>query len=291
MGGKSGSKAAAREAAAARQAEEKRQAAIKSGTANINAIFDHGQRGGLLSADTAFDPNGTYFNEDGSRWTPQVAKTPQELMSNPSSFGDVLMGLFGASHNTVKSPEEQFREALASGKLYGGSGGFNNDFYDGIARNYLEHANPQLEKQHAEANKQLTFDLARTGKLDSSTRATKGADLQEAYNLNQQQIADKALGIKNSTKNAVEDARSALISQVNATGDATGATNAALSRAAALSAPAGNYDTLSNLFADFTGSLGNRYAQERAYTASGGAGAKGYTPVFATRTGAVKVSG
>lgn len=291
MGGKSGSKAAAREAAAARQAEEQRQAAVRSGTANINAIFDHGQRGGLLGADTAFDPNGTYFNEDGSRWTPQVAKTPQEMLSGVNSLGSALTLLFTGGRQDVKSPEEQFREALAGGKLYGGSGGFNSDFYDGIARNYLEYANPQLEKQHSEANKQLTFDLARTGKLDSSTRATKGADLQETYNLNQQQIADKALDLKNSTKNAVEDARSALISQVNATGDATGATNAALSRAAALSAPAGNYDTLSNLFADFTGSLGNRYAQERAYAASGGASAKGYTPVFAPRSGAVKVSG
>lgn len=170
-------------------------------------------------------------------------------------------------------------------------GQFNNDYFSGISNSYLGYANPQLAEQHGTANSQLIYDLARGGNLDSSTRATKAAELQQLYDLGQQQIADKALSLQNDARGSVEDARAALIAQVNATGDATGATSAARNRAAALSQPAGSYDTLSNMFADFTGALGQRYAQERAYAASGGQSA-GYTPAtYGSRSGSVRVSG
>lgn len=168
---------------------------------------------------------------------------------------------------------------------------FNDDFFSGIAQSYLDYANPQLATQHNQANRDMTYDLARTGKLDSSTRATRGAALQEAYDVAQQGLADTALGQANDARSAVEDSRAGLISQLNATGDATGATNAALARMSALSQPAGNYSTLSNMFADFTGALGTRYAQERAYAASGGA-SSAYSPINSgARPGAVSVRG
>lgn len=168
---------------------------------------------------------------------------------------------------------------------------FDNDYFNGVARSYLDFSNPQLVDQHQAANADLTYDLARTGKLDSSTRATKGAELQEIYTRSQQELADKARGLANDARGSVEDARAALISQVNATGDATGATNAALARASALSRPAGSYDTLANLFADFTGTLSNRLAQERAYAASGGASTGYSSPTIGARRGAVSVTG
>lgn len=333
MGGKSGG--SDREARLAREAEEARQKRIAEGTSNINAMFDYGGKGDLLSADAVFDPKAAYYLEDGTLWRPAVAETKDKRQQitdgltsgfqnggvsapgavNGSPKGAKIreaMGLPAASTkgggastptqpqpgstkgggSAVASPEDQFKEMMASGKLYGGNGGFNSSYYDGIAQSYLDYANPQLADQHGEANRQMQYDLARTGKLDSSTRATKGADLQQAYDLGQQQIADKALGQKNQAKGAVEDARASLISQLNATGDATGATNAAINRIGALSQPAGGYDVLSGLFSDFTGALGGRYAQERAYAASGGASVNGYQPVTAgARPGAVKVTG
>lgn len=169
---------------------------------------------------------------------------------------------------------------------------FGDSYFSGIGDAYMDFANPQLTQQHQDANKQLVFDLARGGNLDSSTRATKGARLQETYDLGQQQLADQALAETNNSRNAVEDARAALISQVNATGDATGATNAARARAAALSRPAGSFSTLGDMFSQFTGTLGQRYAQERAYAASGGASQAGYTPIaYGPRSGSVRVTG
>lgn len=168
---------------------------------------------------------------------------------------------------------------------------FTGKFYDGIADSFMNYANPQLKSQHQDANKQLIYDLARSGKLDSSSRATKGGDLQEAFSLGKQQIADQALSQKNDAKNAVEDARAALVSQVNATGDATGATNAARARSTALSRPAGNFSPIADMFAGFTNQLGQKYAQERAFQASGGA-SQGYSPVsYGAPRGAVRVTG
>lgn len=201
-----------------------------------------------------------------------------------------------ASREAKRAREEEearqgrIKEGTANvNKIFDGQ--FNDSYFSGLGDAYLNYANPQLEQQHQNANKQLVYDLARGGNLDSSTRATKGAELQEAYDLGQQQIADKALATRNDGKNAVEDARSALISQVNATGDATGATNAARNRAEALSRPAGDFSPLGDLFAAFTGTLGQRYAQERAYAASGGA-SQSYAPInYGGRSGSVKVTG
>lgn len=168
---------------------------------------------------------------------------------------------------------------------------FNDDYYSGIADSYMDFAQPQIDQQRDDANRQLIFDLARTGKLDSSTRATQGARLQETYDTGLQGLADDALAQRNNARNSVEDARAALIAQVNATGDATGATQAATNRVAALSNPAGNFSPLADMFAGFTGQLGQRYAQERAYAASGGM-SRGYTPAtFGPRSGSVSVTG
>lgn len=167
---------------------------------------------------------------------------------------------------------------------------FTPAFYSEIADSYMNFATPQLTDQHQDANRQLIYDLARGGKLDSSTRATQAGEQQELFSLGKQQIADQALEQKNAAKNSVEDARAALIGQVNATGDATGATNAARARLSALSQPAGNFSPIPDMFAGFTSTLGQRYAQERAFQASGGA-SQGYTPVtYGAPSGAVRVT-
>lgn len=171
------------------------------------------------------------------------------------------------------------------------NGQFDDKFYSGIAESYSNFARPQLEEQRDTANSQLLFDLARGGKLDSSTRATKGADLQQTYDLGLQDIADKALGAKNDARGSVEDARSSLIAQLNATGDATGAVNAATNRIQALSRPAGNFSPIADMFAGFTDQLSSRYAQERAYAASNGM-SQGYKPAaYGPSSSAVRVTG
>lgn len=192
----------------------------------------------------------------------------------------------------MKSPAEQFAEALSGGKLYSATdrtGGFGDEFFNKQRQNYIDYATPQLEDQKGEASKQLTFALSRSGLLNSSARAQKEGDLQKTYDLNKQKIADDALSYETQARNNVEDARSNLIATLNATGDAEGAAQSAIHRAAALSQPAA-YSPLSNLFADFTSALGTQAALEKANYYSGGqTGVRYNTGLFGPKN-AVKVS-
>ena len=166
---------------------------------------------------------------------------------------------------------------------------FNDDFFNGRRDAYLDYANPQLDDQYSDAQKQLAYSLARSGTLDSSVRGEKTAELQKLYDLNAQQIADKALASSTSARNAVEDARGNLITTLNATGDAEGAASSAISRASALSQPAA-FDPISSLFVDFTNALGTQAAASRAeYYANGGYGNGSGATYYGSNKNSVKV--
>lgn len=147
------------------------------------------------------------------------------------------------------------------------NGQFTDGYFDKQRQSFLDYANPQLEDQYADAQKQLTYSLTRSGLLDSSVRADKEAELQKKYDLNKQQIADQAQSYSTDARNNVEKSRSDLITILNATGDAEGAANSAITRASALSQPQA-YSPLTQLFADFTAGLGTQSAIERANSMS-----------------------
>ena len=154
---------------------------------------------------------------------------------------------------------------------------FTDDYYSQRRDAYTNYATPQLEDQYADAQKQLTYALARGGLLDSSIRGSKLGELQQQYALQNQDIADKALASETDARNAVEDARSNLITTLNATGDAEQAASTAISRASALSQPAA-YSPLTSLFADFTDALGTQAALSKANSYAGsGTGATNYS--------------
>lgn len=312
MGKKGGSN---NEAKQARKDEEARQARIREGTARINTIFDGGTTAtGQLASGATYDPTAKYYNADGTAWTPTAyvappvadpAKTLSGLPGNlkaaetqdaPTPSGNPrLDALFGVDTKKNLTEAEQFAEAVKGGKLYSGvntTDGFNDEYYGKRKQAYIDYASPQLEDQYANAQKELTFALARGGLLDSSVRGEKTAELQQKYDLNKQQIADQALSYETEARNSVEDARSNLIATLNATGDAQGAANSAIARASALSKPAA-YSPLSQLFADFTSTLGTQAALERAnmYAGSGvGASQIGrYQTGLFTPAGAVQV--
>ncbi|MBZ9706062.1 hypothetical protein LB543_04925 [Mesorhizobium sp. ESP7-2] len=290
MGGKNDG---ADEAKQARADEEARQARIRQGTSRINTIFDGGTTtSGAVSG--AYDPTKTYYNADGSIWTPTAA--PANPLQGLKDFGNDLrsggssggasggvsgwggerggnagLGAIGRSITRLLTPEQQFAAAQKNGGLFSNkttTTGFDDNFYNGRKQAYLDYADPQLESQYGDANKQLTFSLARGGLLDSSVRGDKLGDLQKLYDTQKQAVADKALSYETGARNSVEDARSNLISTLNATGDAEGAAKSALARSSALTQPDA-YSPLGQLFTDFTNGLGIQAAQERSYAAGG----------------------
>jgi hypothetical protein len=101
--------------------------------------------------------------------------------------------------------------------------------------------------------------------------------LQRLYDENRQQVDNEAMSREQSARNAVEGARSNLVSLLQTTGDAQGASNQALSRANVLSAPE-PFSPLGQLFTSFTGNLGTQAALERSGAMSGGR----FTPRYNT---------
>lgn len=167
---------------------------------------------------------------------------------------------------------------------------FTDPFFAGRRTAYMDYANPQLQDQYGDAREQLTYALARAGTLDSSIRADKDAELQKLYDQRVREVGDQALALETDSRNAVEGARTDLIRTLQATGDAEGAANSALTRAQILSKPEA-YSPLSQLFADFTAGLGVQAAQERAEAASGGYYKAPYNTGLFGSKGAVAVKG
>lgn len=170
-----------------------------------------------------------------------------------------------------------------------------SQFDDGyFARNrqaFTDYATPQLDEQFGEASNELTFDLARSGLRNSSVRGEQSGKLQKLYDRNMQQITNEALSREQQQRNAVEGARSNLVSMLQTTGDSQGAANQALSRASSLSMPQ-PFSPLGQLFTDFTAGLGTQAAMERAGSMSNGRFKPRYdTGLFGTPRDAVRNTG
>lgn len=168
---------------------------------------------------------------------------------------------------------------------------FNDQFFEGQRRNYIDYAMPQLDEQTNKAGRELLFSMDRAGQTEGSARASLSAELEKRAGLQRQKIQDDALNLANQTRGNVETARGDLVSMLNVTGDAEGASNSALARASALSRPTA-FSPVGNLFADFTGALGTQAAAERAryYGGAGTPGAATYqTGLFAPRSGSTQV--
>ena len=147
---------------------------------------------------------------------------------------------------------------------------FTPTFFDDRRKAYLDFAMPQVDDQFADAQKQLTYWLDRNGTLDSTARTSKEAELQKLYDTNKRTVSDRALSYENTLKSDIERARADLYSMLASTGDVSGATSGALTRASALSAPDA-YDPIGQMFGTFTGALGTQAGLEKNAVLSGGA--------------------
>lgn len=156
---------------------------------------------------------------------------------------------------------------------------FDDNFFGDIRDAFVTFGQPQLDDQFRDASEKTTFDLARSGTLNSSIRGERNADLQKQYDIERQNLIDKARGYETEARNNVERSRGDLISMLQVTGDATGAANSALTRAATLATPPA-YSPLGQLFQDSTAMLGQQMAQERAFALGLGPRPRNSTGLF-----------
>lgn len=242
--------------------EVARQNRIKAGMASIAGIFD-GKAAGINPA-TAYDPSQTYYLEDGSAY-------------NPASGGggfDGMLRMFAGRMAGV-APGMDPNELIRQGKLFTGvkrTGGFNDDYYAGRREAYEDYALPQLDRQYGNAKRDLIFALDRSGLLRSSAGAGKNAELSDEFDQSRLDVANKGFDVENQARANVENIRSSLVSQLNATGDDQAAAAAAIRNADTLNRPEG-FSPLGQVFLNFSDTL-SRIGSNARNDYSGIAGGK-----------------
>jgi hypothetical protein len=135
-------------------------------------------------------------------------------------------------------------------------GRFNDDFYSQRGQTYMDYYQPQFDEQYNDALAQLTFSLARAGTTNSSIAGDALADLQtqrdrELTALNARRDADV-----NDFRTRVQNEKSSLVSQLNATADAEAAGNLATSRSSQLYSETPTLVPLDGLFSGVGSSIG-----------------------------------
>ena len=147
---------------------------------------------------------------------------------------------------------------------------FDDGFFKGRGQAYTNFATPQVNDQYKQVSDQLAYSLARTGLDQSSEKARQGGVLMRDNALARQTLAEGATTEATKARQAVEDQRNNLISQVNMTADPEMAAQNAL-RSAGIMEQQQAFNPVANLFANTTGMLG---AAQNAGYYSGGPGLK-----------------
>lgn len=164
----------------------------------------------------------------------------------------------GPDYGGMARADEQARQVRIKqgmGEIDRTFGQFNKDFYDKRAKAFEATAMPQLNDQLGKTKDELQYNLARSGLTDSSVRSANEGELQRQMDVNKADVAGKGLDFANLARQQVEQNRTDLIGQLNATGDATSAAQGALSRAS-IAASQPSVSPLGMMFQNTTGLLG-----------------------------------
>jgi len=167
--------------------------------------------------------------------------------SSPSGFiTQDASGNYGSGSSTAGSSGWGLKDA--SGKTYRQgdpltvtaetdtgqrTGGFDDAFYNNYRQKVLDYYQPDEERQYNEAKRDLTYNLARAGTLQSSTAADKQGELGYNDALQKANIVANANTQTGNLKNQIQANKESLINQLYATEDPTLTANLAESSAAA----------------------------------------------------------
>ena len=193
----------------------------------------------------------------------------------------------GAGQARADEAARQARIKEGSAKIDQSFSGFNDAFYNQRAKAYTNYANPQLADQYARTQQNLTYNLARQGLSASSEAARNAGELQRQYNDSRAQIAAQGLDTANQARQQVEQNRSELLAQLNATSDPAAASASAVNRAGTL-AQQSSFSPIGQLFANTTNLLGN--AATAGYYDKNAPGLTPYKQIFSSGSSKEKVT-
>ena len=167
------------------------------------------------------------------------------------------MGGGGGGDDGAKKAEKKRQGRIAQGMNWINQtfGKYTDDFFNTRMQDYLSWANPQVEDQYGKAKEELTYALARQyGTTQTSTAAEKQAELAKAYGLAKTAQVEQGQAVANQARGNVEDARTNLVAQLNATADPDAAASAAIRQSELLN-KTDPYTPLGELFANVTEGL------------------------------------
>jgi len=218
--------------------EKKRQHVLDYGTDLINAIFYGGTT-------PLYTPVTDKFTK--SAWQ-QFKANPQPL------FSLTTKGI----NPFVKLSRGAVNKQIQRGNLFTGSEqtfeGFQPTFFDQRAKDYINFAMPQLQKQFQDNFEAIMYNMANRGLLGGSASQKAQSDLFTAAGQGRQKIADEAISQSQQLRQDVERARQSAIDLLYQTSNPALATQRAIAMASGFRQPS-TFAPIANMFAD----LANQY--------------------------------
>lgn len=204
---KGGSSSAAKEA---NRMEQERQARITASINAINDIFDPKAYKQGTNAATAFDPNKTYYNKDGSVFDGRL-----RAVTGHGMFADAIANTTAFGGNK-KLDMDKINNAIANGELYTGfetvqPENTREKLYDEQQQAVYDLNAKAVKDQYGDAERANRFALARNGLLGGSSNIESNALLQEKNN--EGLIQAQALGQQSASalRTSDEQAKQSLI--------------------------------------------------------------------------------
>jgi hypothetical protein len=167
---------------------------------------------------------------------------------NPFGFGESRKTY---SPNDVRALYGKWLDR--TGQLFTGtatSPGFGPDFYNKRTQDYINYALPQEQEQAKSAQDQLTFKLANQGLTGSTAGDTLNLSLLNEINRQATGVASTGVQQAQDLQRQIEQQRSNLVSQLEASADPASASQQALATAASYSAPS-VFQPIGNLFGNW----------------------------------------
>jgi len=119
-----------------------------------------------------------------------------------------------AAAATKEAADRRAAMADGLGKIGTLFSGFDEPYYQGLQKNYLDYANPQIEQSQLKAQTSVRSALANKGKLHSSTDATQQGELATTYGGIFRDAQTKSLDYANQQRGQVQAAKQNSIAQM-----------------------------------------------------------------------------
>ena len=175
----------------------------------------------------------------------------------------------GGAADRARQQEEQrqarIREGMAG--IDAAFRPFNDSYYNTKAENYTGYYIPQLKQQYDDALSALKLQLSSSGLGGSSAGSFGLSRLAQEFADRQAEIQGKASEYSNQARGNIQDLRSSLVSQLNATSDPQAAIQAANNQAYIQQNRPDTFSPLTSAFSNIAGLY--RYDREQAINSGG----------------------